>query len=132
MRRKILVVDDNAELLDLICFNLKKAGFATGTARDGVEALKKARTIAPDLILLDLMLPELDGFAVCEILRHDPATASIPVMMITALNSELSRFAGMEAGANDYVTKPFSPRDLVSRVEHLILGNETGSAKCAD
>jgi len=131
MRRKILVVDDNAELLDLICFNLKKAGFATGTARDGVEALKKARTLAPDLILLDLMLPELDGFAVCEILRHDPATASIPVMMITALNSELSRFAGMEAGANDYVTKPFSPRDLVSRVEHLILKNETGSANCA-
>ena len=132
MRRKILVVDDNAGLLDLICFNLKKAGFATGTARDGVEALKKARTIAPDLILLDLMLPELDGFAVCEILRHDPATASIPVIMITALNSELSRFAGLEAGANEYVTKPFSPRDLVSRVEHLILKNETGSANCAN
>lgn len=132
MRRKILVVDDNAELLDLICFNLKQAGFATGTARDGVEALKKARSLAPDLILLDLMLPELDGFAVCEILRHDPATASIPVMMITALNSELSRFAGLEAGANEYVTKPFSPRALVSRVEHLIHKNETGTAKCTD
>jgi two-component system alkaline phosphatase synthesis response regulator PhoP len=120
VRKKILVVDDNAELVDLLCFNLKKAGFSTGTATNGVDALKKARSVAPDLILLDLMLPELDGFAVCEILRRDPATASIPIIMITAMNSELSRFAGLEFGANEYLTKPFSPRHVVSRVEELL------------
>src|SRR5579864_1498702 len=107
MPKKILVVDDDADVVELLCFNLKKAGFAIGTAFNGVEALKKARSIAPDLILLDLMLPELDGFAVCEILRRDPATASIPIIMVTALSTQLARLAGLEAGANAYVTKPF-------------------------
>src|SRR5437762_9532574 len=117
MPKKILVVDDDAELVELIGFNLKKAGYAIGTAFNGVEALKKARSILPDLILLDLMLPELDGFAVCEILRRDAATASIPIIMLTALSSELGRLAGLGSGANDYVSKPFSPRLLLTRVE---------------
>jgi DNA-binding response OmpR family regulator len=120
VRKKILVVDDNSELVDLLCFNLKKAGFSTGTAANGVDALKKARSVVPDLILLDLMLPELDGFAVCEILRHDPATASIPIIMLTAMNSELSRLAGLEAGANEYISKPFSARQLIMRIETLL------------
>jgi len=120
MRKKILVVDDDAELVELLTFNLKRAGFAIGTAFDGVEALKKARSIAPDLILLDLMLPELDGFAVCEILRRTAATAAIPVIMLTARSGELGRLAGMDSGANDYVTKPFSPRQLVSKVDELL------------
>jgi DNA-binding response OmpR family regulator len=114
------VVEDDPELVELLSFNLQKAGFAIGTAADGVEALKKARSAAPDLILLDLMLPELDGFAVCEILRHDPATASIPIIMLTAASSRLSRLAGFEAGANDYITKPFSLKQLVSRVTALL------------
>lgn len=120
MRKKILLVDDDMEIIEMVSFNLKKAGFSIGTASDGVEALKKARSIAPDLILLDLMLPELDGFAVCEILRRDKTTASIPIVMLTALSSELSRLAGLDCGADAYVTKPFSPRQLVSKVDDIL------------
>ena len=111
------MVEDDADLVELLRFNLKKAGFAVGTAIDGIEALKKARSLLPDLILLDLMLPELDGLAVCEVLRRDPATASVPVIMLTAMSSQLARLTGLEAGANDYVTKPFNFKDLLSRVE---------------
>jgi len=120
MRKKILVVDDDADLVELISFNLKQAGYAIGTANDGVDALKKARSLQPDLIVLDIMMPELDGFAVCEILRRDAATASIPIMMLTALSSELGRMAGLGSGASDFVTKPFSPRILVQRIENLL------------
>jgi len=120
MRKKVLVVEDDGDLTQLLCFNLRKAGFAVGTATDGVEALKKARSVVPDLILLDLLLPELDGFAVCEILRRDRQTASVPIIMVTALSSQLARFAGLDTGANDYITKPFSPKYLVSRVEAVL------------
>jgi len=120
MRRKILVVDDDAELVELIAFNLKQAGYSIGTATNGVEAIKKARSLGPALIVLDIMMPELDGFAVCEILRHHPATAAIPIMMLTALSSELGRVAGLGSGASDFVTKPFSPRLLVQRIEELL------------
>jgi len=120
MRKKILVVDDDADLVELLCFNLKKAGFAIGTAFNGVDAIKKARSLLPDVILLDLMLPELDGFTVCEILRRDAATASIPIVMLTALSSDLGRLAGLGSGAADYITKPFSPRQVVSRVEDVL------------
>lgn len=120
MRKKILIVDDDADLVELLRFNLKQAGFAIGTAVNGVEALRKACSLSPDLILLDLMLPELDGFVVCEILRHDQATARIPIIIVTALSGQLGRIAGLDCGADDYVTKPFSPRSLVSRVENLL------------
>ena len=120
MRKKILVVDDDAELVELICFNLKQAGYAIGTASNGVDAIKKAHSLEPDLIVLDVMMPELDGFAVCEILRRDINTASIPIMMLTAISSELGRLAALGSGATDFVTKPFSPRILVSRIEDLL------------
>ncbi|SRR6266568_1293202 len=120
MRKRVLVVEDDAEMVDLLRFNLQEAGFVIATATDGIEALKKVRSLAPDLILLDLMLPELDGFSVCEILRRDPDTASIPIIMLTALSNELARLTGLAAGANDYVSKPFSPRQLVSRVKDLL------------
>ena len=120
MRKKILVVDDDADLVELVSFNLRKAGLSIATAVNGVEALNKARTVRPDLILLDLMLPELDGFAVCEILRRDPLTATIPIIMLTALSSELGRLAGLDCGATDYLTKPFSPKILVARVETVL------------
>lgn len=120
MRKKILVVDDDAELVELVSFNLKQAGYAVSTAANGVEALKKARSLAPDLIVLDVMMPELDGFAVCEILRRDSATASIPIVMLTALSSELGRMAGLGSGATDFLSKPFSPRLLVARIEDLL------------
>ena len=120
MQKKILVVDDDADLVELISFNLKQAGFSVGAAYNGVDAIKKARTLLPDLIVLDVMMPELDGFAVCEILRRDSTTASIPIMMLTALSSELGRVAGLGSGATDFVTKPFSPRLLVQRIEDLL------------
>jgi DNA-binding response OmpR family regulator len=120
MQKKILVVEDNPELVELLRFNLKQAGFAVGTAQDGIAAIKKAKSIIPDLILLDLMLPELNGFAVCEILRRNPATASVPIIMLTALTSQLSRFAGLEHGANEYLTKPFSPKRLLARIQALL------------
>jgi len=120
MQKKILVVDDDAELVELLCFNLKQAGFAAVTASNGIEALKKAGSISPDLILLDLMLPELNGFGVCETLRRTPATATTPIIMLTAISGEMGRMAGLDCGANDYITKPFSPRELILRVEKLL------------
>jgi DNA-binding response OmpR family regulator len=120
MRKKILVVDDDAELVELISFNLKQAGHSVGTASNGVEALKKARSLEPDLIVLDVMMPELDGFAVCEILRRDSSTATVPILMLTALSSELGRLAGLGSGASEFITKPFSPRVLVQRIEELL------------
>lgn len=130
MQKKILVVDDDAELVELVSFNLKQAGYSIGTASNGVEAIKKARTLDPDLIVLDVMMPELDGFAVCEILRRDKTTASIPIMMLTALSSELGRMAGLGSGASDFLTKPFSPRLLIVRIEQL-LKKASGMAQTA-
>ena len=120
MRKTILVVDDDAELVELLTFNLKQAGYTIGTASNGVEAIKKARSLEPDLIVLDVMMPELDGFAVCEILRRDPACASVPIMMLTALSTELGRMAGLGSGASDFLSKPFSPRLLIARIEELL------------
>lgn len=120
MRKKILIVEDNTELLELMRSNLRQAGFATLAATNGVDALKKARSGSPDLVLLDLVLPELDGFAVCEHLRRDPATSATPVIMLTGLTSAMTRYAGMESGANEYVTKPVTTTHLVSRIEHWL------------
>jgi DNA-binding response OmpR family regulator len=120
VRKKILVVEDDPDLVELLSFNLRGCGFTVSTASDGLDALNKARTILPDLILLDLMLPELDGFGVCEILRREPETARIPIIMVTAMSSQFARLAGLEAGANDYITKPFSPKQLIARVQALL------------
>lgn len=117
---KILVVDDEPDALDLVAFNLKQAGLDVVTADDGAAALKRAREVVPDLILLDLMLPEVDGLDVCKQLKRDPATAAIPIIMLTAKAAEIDRVLGLELGADDYVTKPFSPRELVLRVKNLI------------
>ena len=120
VKQKILVVDDEPDALELIGFNLKNAGYEVITAENGNDALKKARAYLPHLILLDLMIPEVDGLEVCKILRRDPATAGIPIIMVTAKAAELDRILGLELGANDYVTKPFSPRELVLRVKNLL------------
>lgn len=120
MKTKILVVDDEPDAVELIQFNLKSAGFEVVTASDGDEALKKARAILPSLIVLDLMLPEVDGLEVCKILRRDPQTSGIPLVMLTAKAAEVDRVLGLELGADDYVTKPFSPRELVLRIKRLL------------
>ncbi len=119
-RKKILVVEDEADLLELLRTYFKQDGFAIATATNGLDAVKKARSLMPDLILLDVMLPELDGFAVCEILRNDPATASIPVLMLTGLCGQLSRCAAIESGATEFVTKPTSPDTIVSKVKEML------------
>jgi len=120
VRQKILVVDDEPEAVELVEFNLKQAGFSVVSAADGAEALKKARAVLPGLIVLDLMLPEVDGLEVCKMLRRDPATASIPIVMLTAKAAEIDRVLGLELGADDYLTKPFSPRELVLRVKKIL------------
>ena len=120
MKPKILVVDDEPEAVELVEFNLRQAGFDVVTAADGAEALKRARAAAPSLVVLDLMLPELDGLEVCKILRRDAATKALPIIMVTAKAAEIDRVLGLELGADDYVTKPFSPRELVLRVKKLL------------
>jgi two-component system phosphate regulon response regulator PhoB len=119
-RPRILVVDDEPDALELIEFNLKSAGFDVSSADNGTEALRKAREQSPDLVVLDLMLPEVDGLEVCKLLRRDPVTRGTPVIMLTAKATELDRVLGLELGADDYVTKPFSPRELVLRVKNLL------------
>jgi two-component system, OmpR family, alkaline phosphatase synthesis response regulator PhoP len=118
-RRKILVVEDQTELLELLRLHFKEEGFAIATATNGVDAIRKARSLAPDLIVLDVMLPELDGFAVCEILRREPATASVPIIMVTGLPGQLTRCAGIESGATDFITKPVSPTRLLARIKEI-------------
>ncbi|MCX6925244.1 MAG: response regulator [Verrucomicrobia bacterium] len=120
MRPKILVVDDEPEVVELIAFNLKQAGFDVIAATDGAQALIKARAVPLNLIVLDLMLPEIDGLEVCKMLQRDPATARIPIIMLTARATEIDRVLGLELGAEDYITKPFSPRELVLRVQKVL------------
>jgi two-component system phosphate regulon response regulator PhoB len=120
MKPKILVVDDEPDALEILGFKLKEAGYAPIFAKDGSRAIALARDERPMLIVLDLMLPEIDGLEVCKILRRDPATAMIPIIMLTARAAEMDRVIGLELGADDYVTKPFSPRELVLRIKKLL------------
>ena len=120
MKPKILVVDDEPDVVELIRVNLLAAGYEVVTAGDGTEALRKAHSAAPALVVLDLMLPEMGGLEVCKLLRRDPATKAIPIVMLTARAAEIDRVLGFELGADDYVTKPFSPRELVLRVKALL------------
>jgi len=120
MKSKVLLVDDEPDALEVLGFKLKEAGFLPIFAKDGAKALAAARDERPDLIVLDLMLPEVDGLEVCKILRRDPATAQIPILMLTARAAEMDRVLGLELGADDYVTKPFSPRELVLRIRKLL------------
>jgi DNA-binding response OmpR family regulator len=120
MKPKTLVVDDEPDALEVLGFKLKEAGFIPLFAKDGTRALAAARDERPALIVLDLMLPEVDGLEVCKILRRDPATAAIPIVMLTARAAEMDRVIGLELGADDYVTKPFSPRELVLRIKKLL------------
>ena len=120
MKPKILVVDDEPDALEVLGFKLKEAGYVPIFAKDGSRALAAARDERPALIVLDLMLPEIDGLEVCKILRRDPTTAAIPILMLTARAAEMDRVLGLELGADDYVTKPFSPRELVLRIKKLL------------
>lgn len=116
----ILVVDDEADLVELVTYNLNKEGFTVDSASDGEAALSKLRKGKYDLVVLDLMLPGIQGIELCRIFRNDPNTAGLPVIMLTAKGEEVDKIVGLEMGADDYVTKPFSPRELVARVKAVL------------
>jgi phosphate regulon transcriptional regulator PhoB len=116
----ILVIDDEPDLLELVEFNLKKDGYEVIVAKNGQSGLEIAQKHLPDLIVLDLMMPGVDGLEVCRQLRGDSRTRQIPMIMLTAKSAEADRIVGLELGADDYVTKPFSPRELVARVRALL------------
>jgi phosphate regulon transcriptional regulator PhoB len=120
MAKKILIVDDEKDIVELITYNLKKEGFAADSAPDGETALAKIKKGNYGLVILDLMLPGLQGVELCRIMRNDPATSSLPVIMLTAKVEEVDRVIGLEMGADDYITKPFSPRELVARVNAVL------------
>ena len=120
MAKRILIVDDNADLLSVLRLGFSKAGYVARTAKDGAAALKKIAAFEPDVVLLDLVMPEMDGFAVCETLRKNPATKEIAVVVLTGLSSELSRFAGLESGADEYLTKPFNFNEILTKVGEVL------------
>jgi two-component system phosphate regulon response regulator PhoB len=119
-RGRILVIDDEKDLIELVRYNLEKEGFLVRSAQDGESGLGAAKKELPDLILVDLMLPGIDGLDVCRALRSDSRTAHIPVIMLTAKSAESDRILGLELGADDYVTKPFSPRELLARIKAVL------------
>src|SRR4030067_3756358 len=118
--KHIFVVDDEADLVKLVTYNLKKEGFLVDSAQDGEKALAKVKKGKYDLIILDLMLPGLQGMELCRILRNDPKMKHLPIIMLTAKGEEVDRILGLETGADDYVAKPFSPRELVARVKDVL------------
>ena len=127
--KKILVVDDEPDLVELVSYNLKKEGFKVSTAPDGEEGLEKARKGAFDLIILDLMLPGIQGVELCRMLRNNPKTESLPIIMLTAKGEVSDKIRGLETGADDYMTKPFSPKELIARVKALLRRSGEGPAK---
>lgn len=120
MKEKILVVEDEKDIVKMLDYNLKKEGFKVLTASDGEDGLALANRELPDLVILDLMLPGMDGLEVCKALKKESKTASIPIIMLTAKSQELDKVVGLELGADDYVTKPFSLRELIARIKAVL------------
>lgn len=118
--KTVLVVDDEPDIVELVSYNLKKEGFSVDTATDGESALLKLRKNSYSLAVLDLMLPGIHGMELCRILRNDPKTKNLPIIMLTAKGEEVDRILGLETGADDYITKPFSPRELVARIRAVL------------
>ena len=120
MASKILIVEDEPDIVELLVYNLDQAGFKTDAVFNGADALDRVKVQAPDLVLLDLLLPEVDGLEVCRTLKRDPETASIPIIMLTAKGEAIDRIVGLELGADDYITKPFSPREVMLRIRAVL------------
>lgn len=120
MVRTILVVDDETELLKAISIRLKASGYEVITAQDGQEGLEKAKSLSPDLIVLDILMPRMDGYEVCRLLKFDEKYKSIPIIMLTAKTQDIDKAMGKKVGADDYITKPFETQDLVDKIKkHL-------------
>src|SRR5262249_60494481 len=120
VRTRVLVVDDEPDLLELVHYNLTKAGYDVACVLSGEEALAHVHLALPDIIVLDVLLPGLDGLEICKTLRRDPTTASIPILMLTARSEDADVVAGLELGADDYLTKPFSPRVLLAHIKAVL------------
>ena len=120
MPSKVLIVEDDPDIVDILSYNLKQADLKVKSVPDGSSALAEVKRRLPDLILLDLMLPKVDGLEVCRLLKSDPETKNVPIIMITAKGEEVDRIVGLELGADDYITKPFSPREVVLRVRSVL------------
>jgi two-component system alkaline phosphatase synthesis response regulator PhoP len=120
MSKKVLIIEDDKDIVELLKHYLEKESFTLHSATDGFAGLKEAKTGKFDLLILDIMLPEMDGLEVCKELRGDPRTSFIPVIMLTAKTEETDKIVGLELGADDYITKPFSPKELVARVKALL------------
>lgn len=129
MSKKILIIEDDKDIVELLQHYLAKENFVLKDAGDGFSGLKKAKAENFDLIILDIMLPEMDGLEVCKELRSDPRTSSVPIIMLTAKTEETDKIVGLELGADDYVTKPFSPKELVARVKALLRRAERRAEK---
>jgi len=125
--RKILIIEDENDVADLLTLTLRKAGFRISTSPDGASGLQSARDDKPDFVILDLMLPKMSGLEVCRILKSDTTTSHIPILMLTAKAEEIDRIVGLEFGADDYVTKPFSPREVVLRIRAILRRGETAT-----
>lgn len=119
-KESVLLVEDDEDILQLLEYTFQNAGFAVTTARDGLDALARIKRQRPELVLLDIMLPGADGFEVCRAIKRDPKTAQVPVIMLTARGEEVDRIVGLELGADDYVVKPFSPRELILRARAVL------------
>ena len=128
MTARILVVDDEPDLLELVRFNLTQAGFQVTTATSGREALEQLKSATPDLVVLDLMLPDVSGNDICRQIRSDPGLSDLPIVMLTAKSEEVDRVVGFELGADDYVPKPFSPRELTLRVRAVLRRRQSAPA----
>jgi two-component system phosphate regulon response regulator PhoB len=127
--RKILIIEDEPDVVDLLTLQLRKAGgFTALSATDGAEGLKKARSESPALIVLDLMLPRMSGLELCKVLKTDSSTRHIPIIMLTARAEEVDRIVGLEFGADDYVTKPFSPREMILRIKAILRRGQNDGA----
>jgi two-component system, OmpR family, phosphate regulon response regulator PhoB len=124
----VLIVEDEPDIRNLVVHHLTRDGFRCRTAGTGAEALAHVRAATPDLVVLDLMLPEMTGLEVCRRLRADPTTAGVPIIMLTAKTDEVDRIVGLEMGADDYVAKPFSPKELVARVRAVLRRARPGEA----
>ena len=120
MPSKVLIVEDDPDIVDILSYNLKQADLKVKSVPDGSSALAEVKRRLPDLILLDLMLPKVDGLEVCRLLKSEPETKNVPIIMITAKGEEVDRIVGLELGADDYITKPFSPREVVLRVRSIL------------